>query len=537
MIKSRTVILILILLLGISFSEAQVLPKDSLCNEFRYFVKLLEETHPDPYTEFGGKIEFRKKAFNLEQQLKSGEYTLEEYSSLLSGFVANLHDGHTSIFSNNSGSKDVKYIPLGLKTIPEGIIIVKLPAEHKKYLGARILEMNGLSIDSICNKLSEIKPSENKYNSYGIIQSLSNNPGLAAFLFPDMESRISLTVLTVDEKKENFSLQLTPSSIWNLKDIAQVPVWNDMPINEYLYYKSFDKNTVYLRMKSIMSRENFLYMRQQNWPSMEGQLKSFYQYTLRKEMPEDTDEAIAAIPCFAEIFHDMLLEMRKNNAQNLIIDLRGNSGGWTPITLPTLYMLFGDEYLNKDMDVHFYRLFSPLYMKKTGTTLEDFNKNNDSDYRYGDYSFANSIDENFTQEEKQKNFVNNAMGNSADYIKDLAGQALYTPENIYVITDIWTFSAAFHYTFYLWKMGAVVVGVPPSQAPNTYMEMTEFELPYTKLKGSISNSAQYFLPVKDKRSKIFWPDRMPEYEDYKKYNFDQDTEVIWLLDYIKNNQK
>ncbi len=67
------------------------------------------------------------------------------------------------------------------------------------------------------------------------------------------------------------------------------------------------------------------------------------------------------------------------------------------------------------------------------------------------------------------------------------------------------------------------------------MEVTEFELPYTKLKGSISNSVQYFLPVNDKRAKIFWPDMMPEYKDYKKYNFDQDAELLWLLDYIKVN--
>lgn len=535
--NKKTVILILILIFGISFSKAQILSKDSLHNEFRYFVKLLEETHPDPYTEFGGKIEFHKQAFNLQQKLQSKEYTLEEYSSLLSSFVANLHDGHTSISSGNFKNNDKKYIPIGLKTIPEGIIIVRLPSEYKRYLGARILEMNDLSIDSICSKLSEIKPSENKYNSYGIIQSLSNNQSLANLVFPNMESGISLTVLTAAGKTEKFSLQLTSNSIWSMQDIAQVPRWNDMPINDYLYYKLLDKNTVYLRMKSVMARENFLYMRQQNWPSMEGQLKSFYQYTLRKAMPEDIDEAIMTIPCFSEIFRDMLLEMRKNNAQNLIIDLRGNGGGWTSITLPTLYMLFGDKYLNKHMDVHFYRLYSPLYMKKTGTTLEDYNKKNNSDYQYGDYSFTNPTEDNRSQEEKRKSFVNDAMGNSADYIKNLNGQPVHTPENIYVITDVWTFSAAFHYTFYLWKMGATVVGVPSSQAPNTYMEMTEFELPYTKLKGSISNSAQYFLPVNDKRSKIFWPDMMPEYEDYKKYNFDQDTEVIWLLDQIKNNQR
>ena len=42
---------------------------------------------------------------------------------------------------------------------------------------------------------------------------------------------------------------------------------------------------------------------------------------------------------------------------------------------------------------------------------------------------------------------------------------IYTPEHIYVITNERTFSAAFHYTFYLWKMGATLVGIPSGQAP------------------------------------------------------------------------
>lgn len=42
-----------------------------------------------------------------------------------------------------------------------------------------------------------------------------------------------------------------------------------------------------------------------------------------------------------------------------------------------------------------------------------------------------------------------------------------TPERMYVLTDAGTYSAAFHYAFYLWKMGAIIVGVSSSQPPNT----------------------------------------------------------------------
>lgn len=118
-------------------------------------------------------------------------------------------------------------------------------------------------------------------------------------------------------------------------------------------------------------------------------------------------------------------------------------------------------------------------------------------------------------------------------LQELQGKPLYTPEHIYVVTNDRTFSAAFHFTFYLWKMGATIVGVPSGQAPNTYMEQTLFRLPYTKMQGSISNSMQVCLPTNDPRAKTLYPDLMPTYEDYRKYNFDNQTEILYLPDRIK----
>ena len=109
------------------------------------------------------------------------------------------------------------------------------------------------------------------------------------------------------------------------------------------------------------------------------------------------------------------------------------------------------------------------------------------------------------------------------------GEPLYTPEHVYVVTDANTFSAAFHYAYYLWKMGATVVGVPCRQAPNTYMEVTPFRLPRTGLEGSISNTMQVFLPPGDQREKVFYPDLIPTYDDYRAARFDNEAEIIFLL--------
>lgn len=250
-------------------------------------------------------------------------------------------------------------------------------------------------------------------------------------------------------------------------------------------------------------------------------------------MPVDTVQAIRELPSFSGTFAAMLKEMKKNRSEYLIIDLRDNSGGWTPIVLATLYQLYGDRYLQTDMDTEYYRIVSPLYMNKLETTLEDFNKQRGTHYAFGDYTFGNGeTDDAAPLDTLRWQFIEGCMSSVKEELRAQQGAAVYTPKEVFVVTNERTFSAAFHYAFMLWKMGATVVGVPSSQAPNTFMEQTLFKLPYTGLEGSISNSIQVFLPGKDKRAKTFWPDLMPTHEEYAKYGFDKQSEILFLLDRI-----
>ncbi|WP_418535785.1 hypothetical protein [Odoribacter laneus] len=66
-------------------SAQSLFPKDSLKADFREFIKDLEETHPDPYTAFGGKVfypsyplsydDYVRYAFDQETELR---YLLDE---------------------------------------------------------------------------------------------------------------------------------------------------------------------------------------------------------------------------------------------------------------------------------------------------------------------------------------------------------------------------------------------------------------------------------------------------------------------------
>lgn len=295
-----------------------------------------------------------------------------------------------------------------------------------------------------------------------------------------------------------------------------------------------DKQIMLININSIMARDNFEYMQKQGLKDLYRQIGFYYRDILKQDMPADTLQAIRQLPSLSEVFAHMLKEMKKEASSTLIIDLRNNSGGWTPIVLPTLYQLFGDHFLQTDMDIEFYRIISPLYMQKLQTNLQDFNQAYETDYAYGDYTFSTDEADTTDIEQRRTDFIENCMSSVPEELRKQQGKALYTPEHIYVITNERTFSAAFHYTFYLWKMGATLVGIPSGQAPNTYMEQTLFRLPYTGMQGSISNSIQICFPGKDRCAHTLYPDLIPTYQDYQRYNFDVQTEILYLLDKIKS---
>jgi hypothetical protein len=180
---------------------------------------------------------------------------------------------------------------------------------------------------------------------------------------------------------------------------------------------------------------------------------------------------------------------------------------------------FGQRFFDTDMSFHYATKLSEMYLKKNGITLEQFNRQRGTNLSLGDLSVERKI-ESFDE----------FMCADMSILKAQNGQPIYTPKEIYVVTDEHTFSAAFHITYMMWRMGAKVVGVPSSQAPNTFMEVTPFNLPNSGLECSVSNSLQRCFPDNDPRAKVFTPDIQLTYDDYRKYNFSKDAELLYLIE-------
>ncbi len=281
--------------------------------------------------------------------------------------------------------------------------------------------------------------------------------------------------------------------------------WISHPDQPY-YYLFLDENkTAYLRVATMTPRESYEIMKGYRVGNLQETLQEYYK-AHKKEMPADLDAAIQGVPSLTEPATQMLEEMKQHKTRNLIIDLRGNGGGSTPVIVPFLYEMYGDDYFGRKDDAEFVEVKSPLYLQQFHSSVDEERKK-EPGFVVGEYEFTGGNEPGTAEEKRNKKFAEwNEKGLSwAKPLEALHGKPLFRPAKVIVLCDPGTFSAAFQAMFLLHQMGATVVGVPSAQSPNAFMGGTEFTLPESGIRGLISQGMQLFMP-RDPKANVYRPD-------------------------------
>ena len=496
-------------------------------SDFEYFIEKLIETHPDPYSEFGGRIDFYKEQGNLKSRI-TDSMTNDEFVILINQFLSNLNDGHTNLYFDKSENKEQKYFPLQLKISSDKVFINNTSKEYKDLIGEPIVQINDIDIDNWRTKVKSFLPSENISGEYYNLIKIIADYQLSLKFFESSDS-LKLKFNNGDTEIISYKIQ----QVEYLEKESQIEFKNN---NGLLYYSMIGKNKDigYLAWNSILSREVLenTYKNSPNW--IQGNLNWAYNY-LNETQTGDINEDILKIPALYEQFYKLTKEMSGKNSKYLIIDLRENSGGMTPIVNPLLYELYGDKYLNFDFGAEMIRRISPLYLQKIGfNNINDFNQAYNSNLKIGDYTFGSfgNINPDLTIEQKREMIKSGYNGFGAEYLEKTEPM---TEVEIFVLCSPKTFSAAYHFTYFLKSLGRTkLIGVASRQAGNAFMETTNLTLPETKIQGSISNSKQILFEEDSKSAKILKPDYEMTWEDYKKYGFDKNAEILKTLEIIDN---
>lgn len=516
------------------------LSKQLFVDDFNTYIRYVEQTHPDPFSAYGGRTEFKRAAQNTRNSI-SESTTREQFTEILSGFIARLGDGHTIIHSNDDHQEENtpdKFLPFKLKAATDGIFIAKADKEYTPYIGSKLIAVNNIAVDSLLEQTKKVRPSENQYGAcYELCNLISNQRG-TALLFGKL-SDLQVNIQPAKGNPQTISVTYTENPNWTAVDSkAHLKKENNLLYGQMLGGKS---NVGYFVWNAVRSREMIEEVAQNSPEYLDINMNTFYEHVMRMPRPEDKETAIKGIPSLYSTFADLLNTMKSQQSDYLVIDLRENGGGMTPLCPPLLYMMYGDKYLNYDCQAEYNRMLSPLLLKKWNVeSIEQYNESNNTDYQLGDFIFGKFFGKktNQTLEEKRKDLSLIAYygGFGREYTENLNGKPIHEP-HVIVLCSPKTFSASYHFLYWLTQIGnATVVGVPSRQAGNTFMEMTDFELPHTKITGSISNALQLFFPDDPVKGKVFMPDFPMQWSDYSTYNFDENAEILYVLDLIKEGK-
>lgn len=549
------VVLTSLLLSGLMGSQEKPNPQltqSQAVKDAERLVELLELSHPDPYVNFGGKVPFERQVRDLISGTPPEGLRPSELAERLGKFLVRLRDGHTLLYGGGGGrwTDPSIWLLVNFGISADGLFITGSDiAQLRGTRGYRLRGVNGHPIEAImsnsCNEIS----CENIYRAYAVCAATVRSLQFMKNLFPNLDAQGAITY-NLESPDGTLVDRAVPWEV--MREVNRLPQesirqkidsqnWLEKPVRwaglerseEMFYFRLFPKQrTAYFRVATVMGREAYEAAYREKEGDAEQMLEQYYK-SKHREMPTSIEQALNGIPSFVEKGEELLREMKSDGMTHLIVDLRGNSGGYTESVFPFFYEMYGDTYYGHHFRSEFVTRVSQLFLDKNHATLEEMRKKlNDPTLQLGGYHFEEG--QALTAEAARKKAIAEYLDKQYSFAKSLEalnGNPIYTPKKVVVLCDADTFSAAFHIMAYLKDMGATVVGVPSSQSPNTFMETTEFKLPESGLRGSISNSVQIFDPDNPK-SDVFHPDFEVTYSIFKKYDFDDETTVRYALNLI-----
>jgi hypothetical protein len=148
--------------------SGQRLSRQQAVDDARQMIRLLEETHPDPYSPMNGKIAFKRKARALVGAIPADGLTAVELARRLQTFLAGLGDGHTAL-----KSKDLDWyaaepsVAVAFEICSAGLYLsgFNTPALQGTR-GFKLTGVNGVPVDRLIARLSRLTAVENRYHAY-----------------------------------------------------------------------------------------------------------------------------------------------------------------------------------------------------------------------------------------------------------------------------------------------------------------------------------------------------------------------------------
>ncbi len=535
-----------LIILSSFFLKAQSLNKEEIIADLKQMVSIIESTHTDPYYFGGGKLAFHRRFQELLTSIPEQGMSINNFAEITQPFLAKIGDGHTYVIPPNWYSDHRLGLPLDLKVVEKKMYVSGVfSMEYKFLLNSILLEVEGVSVSELLERQKLILAAENEYhNLRRLIDGLKSLVKLK-LLLPEITHSETIKAKFKDSDGKTFQVSfflnaLEKKSIISNKSSISLPT---ITKSDFVFdYIDEEKKTVMLRIEDMQTYREC----HEHWRFYgnyyEELARKTYERFHEKPAMEDLNLVIDNLPSATDCFRDLVVTMKKDKTENLIIDLRKNPGGVSNITEILMYFLYGKETIIdvKNQSYQIRKHSEIYYQYNKGEKFDPISESRTLPLTINDYDFD---EERRYLSSKNREYKRGQILKELDEMAShmptfekeyLTGkyEGWYTPKNVIVLTSERTFSSAFWMLQYFAKSNAIIVGTPSGQAPNTYSDQNPFELENSGLNLYLTYKMGYSFPELDDNIDVLMPHYLMTYDKLKSYNFDPNSEVIFALEVL-----
>lgn len=465
--------------------------------DFKYLAKLLDVGFPaiDRYFPEKQRLESQKRILNILGDKDADIYTFELE---LNRYLANFNNSHTQISVKTEARPIYPYI---IYTSHNKWFLLDIDKRFgDKQIGLEIVAINGQSVEKIEKELFKFVGAENKISRQAELRyrQVYRKPIYlkSIGLITDLTDNLEITF------KDNSAITLKPQKLNEINfydnGILKHPITEPFYSKPYFYKIYKEQNYAYLQFNHLYDKGVILdgmkdYLKP--WLRPLGSVYLKYLFSKKKASGPIVGKYNPEYPFFKDFLTSMVKDLNSSGVENLIIDLRYNSGGEPNLGTELAYFLSDQERL-KGLD---------WYAQGSDFTKYYFPRIYDDIVKKYPQGFS-----------KDELLLFNSGSDLFKTVKD-ADSLYYIPKDrpifkgkVYVFARFTTHSAAAMTTTVLLDNGlATVIGTNVGNNPTGPSQYTPYKLPKTKSTGSIS-SAYLQRPNKD-AGDLLEPDFWIEY--------------------------
>jgi hypothetical protein len=500
------------------------LSREQLLQDARQLARIIEDTHPDPYLNGGGRLAFHRRLHRVLNAIPDEGMTRDEFYRLVRPFVAAVGDMHTGFLGGYKTDADRPGgVPLRLSVVEQLLVVRGVERGREEYLGAKLLSVEGVPVAELAARQRQLQGVDNQYHALQLLaeRSLAFRPYMQDLLPEWKDPR----QVRVELKRQDGTVNAVV-----LREPGANPVEVNPPSRVSLPQPD-DSGFRTAFLEDPSSGREVAYIR---FAHMGG-------YRETREQRQPLVSVITRPRSATAAFRTLVGDMKARGTDTLILDVRDNHGGNSLISEMLVYFLYGRDALLKMAGVGTGEIapfrYSRLYFEdRPDESLAEINKDRAVPLVEGDYDFSWSFVDGrpiarLLGPEREPPIVRFVRLSPTFREEFDAGTYAghYAPRRVIVLCNAGTMSAGFSVVSEFDHFGALTVGTPSSQAPNSYGAAAVFTLTHTGLRGMVPMVSATHFADDSSKARVLPLDYPMTYERLASYRFDPNAEYLYAL--------